>query len=449
MNIKSRRDFLQLMGKGALSIGASTFLSPRLLMAQSASAPQSGTGKNIVVINLDGGVDGLALTPFYTGEHTNIVQNRLRPTINTPVGSIIPHAGQDGVGVKLGFHPAMQPFVSRASKNIKIIQGYGIPGEPDRSHDTCQIIMSLGATKIKGGDSVGFLARLMDLKDWDSFQYWAFYTFSPTDTNTVKKPPIKLYQLDSLSVPGVGWESDQETQSAWKMQERLLELQLPKDKLSSDILTNTLTSRSILANVRSDILVQQVGTNTAGNYTESDLGVSLRDAMKILRSKNERSNLANYKKDTLILTGQTGYDTHSDQNNPAMDNLNGLLGSLATNLAVFYEDLVKFNLLQDTIVVVYSEFGRTLYENGTAGQPSVGTDHGHGSNTFVFGGPVGAGVIGEAPNASELTDKDYNALRVKIDYRNIFGDVFNWIGVNPEDIFVDSAYRYSPLGLIV
>ena len=100
-----------------------------------------------------------------------------------------------------------------------------------------------------------------------------------------------------------------------------------------------------------------------------------------------------------------------------------------------------------TVVVLYSEFGRTCYQNGTPGQPSVGTDHGHGSNTLVFGGPVSAGVVGASPSASELRDSDYNAVLPKVDFRDIFSDVLRWLGVTPGEIFDDPSYHSSALGL--
>ena len=72
------------------------------------------------------------------------------------------------------------------------------------------------------------------------------------------------------------------------------------------------------------------------------------------------------------------------------------------------------------MVVVLSEFGRTLRENG-----SHGTDHGHGSVYWVLGGGLhGARVAGEQVSVRQSTlfqNRDYPVLN---DYRALFGGLF-------------------------
>jgi uncharacterized protein (DUF1501 family) len=100
------------------------------------------------------------------------------------------------------------------------------------------------------------------------------------------------------------------------------------------------------------------------------------------------------------------------------------------------------------MIVLYSEFGRTIRENGWSGDGSVGSDHGHGSNTMVIGGPVTAGAVGDPPTAEELGDNGYNAIKPKIDYRDVFSEAIRWIGVDPKVVFDDPGYSVTRLGLI-
>ena len=195
--------------------------------------------------------------------------------------------------------------------------------------------------------------------------------------------------------------------------------------------------------VRSDIVSQSVGA-----YSDSYFGGQMRDAMKVLKAKQTKDIAGLSAKDTVLYLGQGGFDTHSNQVDANGDNdLGSILGDMASNLAVLVQDLKTVGLYDDSVILLFSEFGRTVYENGTQGSSTVGTDHGHGSNTFVFGGAVQGGVVGDAPTMSSIADPDYNALQPTTDFRNIFGDIFRWMGIAPGDAFDDPSYAYSGLGI--
>ena len=69
------------------------------------------------------------------------------------------------------------------------------------------------------------------------------------------------------------------------------------------------------------------------------------------------------------------------------------MATLGDGLKAFYDDLSAQGMLNNTVVLVYSEFGRRISENG-----SQGTDHGAGGNMMVLGGLVRGGIYGTAPN---------------------------------------------------
>jgi uncharacterized protein (DUF1501 family) len=439
----SRRRFLQ---NSALGIAGLSMI-PRFSLAQSSV----GTGKNVIVVNLYGGLDGMAAFPYIAGRSENLIRTRLRPTLTLPASQILTPFAQNGIADKVGVHPSLKPLVDVAKANMAVVQRYGIPGDPGRSHDTCQVLMSLGASKAGQQQATyGYLARLMDVRGWDSLQYWALVTENPSDTNTKKLVPMKVGNLSELEFPKVWGENDKETEYITAMDRAMVETKITRDPLEASFKATSVSGFKTLALVRSDIGNQVVGGNVAGDYDNSPLGESLRDTAKLLKAKKTRTNLGLATKDMLILTGQGGYDTHSDQSNPnlADSNLSGLLRSLGKNLAVLYKDLELIGLLSNTVVVVYSEFGRTNYENGTAGNITVGTDHGHGSTTFMIGGPVRAGVYGTAPSESELLDVNYNALKPGIDYRDVLSEVVRWLGVSPSQVFTESTYTSKPLGII-
>ena len=102
---------------------------------------------------------------------------------------------------------------------------------------------------------------------------------------------------------------------------------------------------------------------------------------------------------TKVFWVQTGgYDTHATQNvNAANAGYANLMGTLGNALFAFYSDLKNQGLLQDTLVVQFSEFGRRINENGSAG-----TDHGAAGLMMVMGGGVHGGLYGTRRVARSL-----------------------------------------------
>ena len=98
---------------------------------------------------------------------------------------------------------------------------------------------------------------------------------------------------------------------------------------------------------------------------------------------------------TRVFFVQTGgFDTHPAQNtNQANGAYTKLMATLNDGLFAFYNDLTRQGLLDDTLVLQFSEFGRRINENGSAG-----TDHGAASVMMAMGGSVRGGIYGTAPN---------------------------------------------------
>jgi uncharacterized protein (DUF1501 family) len=113
---------------------------------------------------------------------------------------------------------------------------------------------------------------------------------------------------------------------------------------------------------------------------------------------------------------QAGYDTHHLQ----LLQHATLLGELGGALHAFLDDLRGAKLDGRVAVLVFSEFGRRVAENG-----SLGTDHGTAGPVFVAGPCVRAGLVGEAPSLLDLRDGD---LRMGLDFRRVYAAVLrDWL----------------------
>lgn len=115
-----------------------------------------------------------------------------------------------------------------------------------------------------------------------------------------------------------------------------------------------------------------------------------------------------------------GWDTHEYQS-PFEDYgaMSMLMYGLSTNLKAFFLDMEGMNLMSKVTVVIVSEFGRTVQQNGAAG-----TDHGHGNVVMLMGKNVNGGqVMTNWPGLDESQLFEQNALRITIDYRDILAEV--------------------------
>jgi uncharacterized protein (DUF1501 family) len=129
-----------------------------------------------------------------------------------------------------------------------------------------------------------------------------------------------------------------------------------------------------------------------------------------------------------------GYDTHSGQgtNGGAYTNL---MGTLNDGLFAFYTDLRNQGLLNDTLILQFSEFSRRISENG-----SQGTDHGAAGLMLAIGGGVRGGLYGTAasltPDPGNPTLENNAAdVRHETDFRSVYAQVLDgWLGADAVSI---------------
>jgi uncharacterized protein (DUF1501 family) len=129
-----------------------------------------------------------------------------------------------------------------------------------------------------------------------------------------------------------------------------------------------------------------------------------------------------------------GFDNHANQaGNHAV-----VLRELSDSVAAFCDDMVQDQLLDRVLLMTYSEFGRTLTENGRHG-----TGHGAAAPVFLAGGKVKPGLIGAHPS---LADLDNDAPKPHTDFRALYATVLDrWLGIPAEPIL---GQPYAPLDVL-
>jgi uncharacterized protein (DUF1501 family) len=153
---------------------------------------------------------------------------------------------------------------------------------------------------------------------------------------------------------------------------------------------------------------------------------------------------------TRVFWVQTGgYDTHASQGTNGQNGAYAtLMQTISDAVLAFYNDLKNQGLMNDTLLLQWSEFGRRITENG-----SNGTDHGAGGVMMVMGGAVTGGLYGTAPSLNQAPDNptlENNAgdVRYETDFRSVYARVLdNWLGVSSVAI-LGGDYRNGALNFI-
>ena len=171
--------------------------------------------------------------------------------------------------------------------------------------------------------------------------------------------------------------------------------------------------------------VQQNGSTASVNYPEFyGLAQRLRLIAQLIKAGLSTP---------IYYTHLDGFDTHSGQ----LQQHANLLRQLGVSLKAFLDDLEKSGESDRVVVLVFSEFGRRLGENG-----SGGTDHGTAAPVFLLGQPVKAGLHGSYPDLTRLEDGDPIHA---VDFRRVYATLLDrWLGVAHRDV-LGAAFEQMPV----
>ncbi len=387
----TRRQILQRSALVTLSPWIPVIL-PRSLHA----AEVKQDDRILVVIQLDGGNDGLnTVIPFADENYA-----KFRSELRIPENDVLK------LNDTLGLHPAMKPAAELFQEGrLAIVQGVGYPN-PNRSHFRSMAIWQHARLEENQHDSIGWLGRAAD-------------TVRSTDSSA----PDSIYVGDdSIPVALRGRRANAVSLAS----ETDLQLTSPFGPRNIDVGPSDLTSFVTRTLDRSYDAARRFGESEAvtdgeTSYPNSSLARKLRLAARLIKLDGGTK---------VYYVSQSGYDTHSTQANRHRQ----LLGEFSGALSAFLEDLRDSRLEERVVVMAFSEFGRRVQENGSAG-----TDHGAAGPVFLAGRGIHGGIIGDHPS---LTDLDAGDLKTSIDFRQIYATLLDqWLNIPSEDVLGDSFDR--------
>jgi uncharacterized protein (DUF1501 family) len=403
----SRRQFV----KGGVSAFTVGFAAPQFLTELAFA--QAAPGRTLVVLYLGGGNDALStLVPY-----RDMAYYSRRPTLAVPAGSAL-QVGTDGSRVELGLHPRLTDLKAIFDQGrLAIIQRTGYLNS-SRSH--FQGFDIWGTANTTNTQGTGWLGRYLDtlpspidpLVGWNTTRE----TPRPLVARTVGVPAITNPATYSFASPNTGADAILERTTATKISSHV-----PVDRPHLAFVNST--AQAALATL--DRVATVASYAPSVTYANNGLAQALR---AVAGAINRRIG-------TKVFWVQTGgFDTHSGQGANAGAYVT-LMATLNDSLAAFYQDLSNQGLLGSTLVIIFSEFGRRISENGSAG-----TDHGAAGVMMAIGGTVRGGIYGTAADlrldpANPTLENNGNDVRFETDFRSVYAKVIdNWLGASSVDI---------------
>jgi uncharacterized protein (DUF1501 family) len=365
----NRRKFLNLTG----TFTGGSLLLPDFLYSFGAQNNLILGEQCLVFVQLNGGNDGLnTFIPFEDALYYD-----LRPKIAISKNEILNSAKG------MAFHPALKGFASmQQSGDLSVIQNVGYPN-PVRSHFRSQEIWQTAPTNQEYLNE-GWLGRYLDLQCKEH---------QPT-------AGINIDSIDNLALKG-----EEPNSITVKDPNRFI----TKNRQENDSQLSDNPQLDFVRKIASSVVegsddIQKALSKSAVSdviYPKTSLAKNLEWISKLIKG-NLNSKV--------YYTSLGGFDTHDNQLSIHKNKLTELNDAVFS----FYQDLKKSQQLQNVTIVVFSEFGRRVKDNGK------GTDHGTAAPMFIIGGNNRGKIIGRNPNLSDLDNGD---LKHDIDFRSVYASL--------------------------
>ena len=383
-----RRDFLK-----SSALASTSMMVPDFLKGITGNFASTRTGKILVVVQLSGGNDGLnTIIPF-----RNDIYYQNRPSLSIKKEEVLK------VSDSLGFNPSMIGLRNLYNEGMmSIINNVGYPN-PDRSHFRS---MDIWHTASDSNEylSTGWLGRYLD-------------------SNCIGcQTPHHALEVDdtlSLSLKGIeksGFAMSNPTQLKKTTDNKFLKAVTKNYHHNQEENVEYLYKTLIDTQASADYLYEKSKVHQSKTqYPNTPFAKDLKQIAELITAD---SGIKIY----YINLG--GFDTHVNQKNQQAR----LLKNYSEGMQAFVTDLKHNRLLDDTLIMTFSEFGRRVKQNA-----SNGTDHGTANNLFLMGGDLKKpGFYNAAP---DLTNLDNGDLIYQMDFRRIYATILEeWLEASPAQI---------------
>jgi uncharacterized protein (DUF1501 family) len=365
----------------------------------------NGTSEPVlVIVQLTGGLDFMnTLIPYTEGTYYDS-----RPHVGIPQDQVLPLSEES----PLGFHPAGSRLKGLFDDgDLAVVQGIGYPNSSRSHFRGMDIWHTCEPDKIS---TEGWIAKLVRELDPGSENPLTAVSFGRGLPRACAAPGVTVTSVGDLDRYGLMTSIEQEQE-----REENLDLfrRMYTPAVGAGIVRDYLgrTGRDVLAGA--DVLAEVPGQySTTVEWGTNPIASALRDVSRV-----HTAGLGT----RVFYTQHAGYDYHSHQ----PGNHDRLLGELSGALSDFLTDLRNHDAADNVAVLVFTEFGRRIKDNGS------GTDHGSGGGAYILGEKVEGGLYAEYPSVKPKDWLNGEDLKHTIDFRGIYGTMLEqWMGVEAAPI---------------
>ena len=355
----------------------------------------------LVVLQLSGGNDYLNTVIPYTDP----LYRDNRPGVSITDGDMLQIDGD------LALHPSMGPIADMYSRgDVAIVHGVGYPNSPRSHFRSMDIWHTCEPDRVGTEGWLGLAAREIDPYKENVV---TVVSFGPSVFRAITVPGVPVACVNNLDEYGLltGIAGEQRRD---KILNRFTRMYAPA--IGTSQVMDFLGETGLEAMKGADILkVAPERYSSSVEYAETTIAKKLKGIAKVhLADLGTR----------IFYCDHGSFDSHANQL--------GLHATLWTEVSEavsdFFADLREHDAADNVIMLLFSEFGRRVRDNG------LGTDHGAGGVAFVIGDQVKGGQYGEYPSL-KAEDLQQGDLVPNLDFRGLYSTVLeNWLELDAKPI---------------
>jgi uncharacterized protein (DUF1501 family) len=356
----------------------------------------------LVVLQLSGGNDALnTIVPYADPRYTDN-----RPIVRIPTESVLP------INDHIGFNPNLGPIQERYDQGqVASSQGVGYPN-PNRSHFRSMDIWHTCEPDKQGTE--GWLGRAVKAMDPKAENVLTCVNFGRGLPRALVLGGVPVASVGNLESYGVLTGLEEED----RMEALDLFSRIYSPTIGRGAVVDYLSSTGMDALKGADILKEAPERYTSNvEYGGDSVAQYMRNIAQVIT--------ANLGVRILYTTAPyNSFDTHAGE----LVTHAKLWTNVSQTVSDFYQDLKDHDASDNVTLLVFTEFGRRVHDNGS------GSDHGSGGIAFVVGDNVQGGLHGEYPSlaANKLLEGD---LQFNNDFRGLYSTLLeDWMGLDAKPL---------------
>ncbi len=373
---------------------------------------KNGTDNHLVVLQLTGGNDFMNTIVPYTNGHYYDARKKV----------VLSQEQVLAINDDLAINANAAPFKRLYDDGkMAIIQGIGYPNS-NRSHFRGMDIWHTAEPDRVGTE--GWLAQAVQVLDPDAENVLTGVNIGQGLPRAMAKTGVPVTSIGDLEGYGVMNRIEKEA-----LRDKSIEAfkSIYGQAIGTGAVAEYIGKTGLDVLEGADMLSEVAGNyKSTVEYADNAIAKNLRDVARI--------HLAGLGT-KIFYTAHGGYDTHANE----MPNHPKLMTDLSGAISDFLDDLNEHDAGDNVTVLVFTEFGRRMRDNGS------GTDHGTGGGAYMFGNKINGGLYSEYPSLDPKEWEHGEDLKHTIDFRGIYGTVLEqWLGVEASPIVKGNFEQITP-----